>query len=238
MAHEHGSPADVQSRREEWLRKTRMDWYRVMRPLGRWVPWDLAGHVELDDAEVEDYFRPAARLDWRHLQNCRVVPDRIELLRTCLPKHGVVAEVGVARGAFTELVLDLSQPAELHLIDKTFDKLRREHFASTIARGTVRLHESDSAEALRRFADRYFDWIYIDADHSLAGVKRDLDEAKKKVKRDGVLVLNDYTFWSHREFMAYGVVQAVHELCLAEDWEVRYLALHPEMYNDVVLRKL
>jgi hypothetical protein len=25
---------------------------------------------------------------------------------------------------------------------------------------------------------------------------------------------------------------------LAEDWELLYLALHPEMYGDVVLRKI
>jgi hypothetical protein len=35
-----------------------------------------------------------------------------------------------------------------------------------------------------------------------------------------------------------GVVQAVKEFCLAEDWELLYLALHPEMYGDVVLRKV
>jgi hypothetical protein len=58
------------------------------------------------------------------------------------------------------------------------------------------------------------------------------------VKRDGLLVFNDYTFWSHREFMSYGVVQAVNELALGDDWELRYFALEPEMYCDVVLQKL
>jgi hypothetical protein len=31
---------------------------------------------------------------------------------------------------------------------------------------------------------------------------------------------------------------AVDEFCLAEGWELLYLALHPEMNGDVVLRKI
>jgi hypothetical protein len=38
--------------------------------------------------------------------------------------------------------------------------------------------------------------------------------------------------------MSYGVVQSVNELALTEEWEFVYLALHPEMACDVVLRKL
>jgi Methyltransferase domain len=237
-ANEPTQPSDLQTHREEWLRQTRRDWYRVMRPFGSWVPWDLAEQLALDDREVEDYFRPAPRLNWQHIRRCRIVPDRLELLKTCLPKHGIVAELGTDHGDFAEMIRTWSRPTELHIIDITLAKFRREAFAAAIEQGTVRLHESDSVEALRRFADRYFDWIYIDADHSYTGVKRDIEEAKRKVKRDGLLVFNDYIFWSHREFMACGVVRAVNELCLAEGWELLYLALHPEMYGDVVLRKL
>jgi hypothetical protein len=230
-------PDEVHARREEWLRATRVQWYRFMHPLGSWLPWDIADEITLDDTEVPDYFRPAPTLRFRHVQHCKVVPDRAELLRTCLPKRGIVAEVGTDKGDFALMILRLSSPAELHIIDKTFGSFRRDVFASGIERGTVQLHEADSVAALRRFPDGHFDWIYIDGDHSYEGVRRDIDEAKKKVKPGGMLVLNDYTFWSHREFMAYGVVQAVNEFCLAEDWELLYLALHPEMHLDVVLRR-
>jgi hypothetical protein len=237
MNNARNQPPDIRKQREEWLTKTRREWYTVMRPLGTWVPWDLAD-LELDDSEVEDYFRPAPKLGSKHLQNCSVVPDRIELLNSCLPRHGIVAELGTDHGKFAEMILNISSPTELHIIDITLAKFRRHVFASAINQGTVRLHEADSVETLRRFSDGYFDWIYIDANHSYEGVRRDIDEAKKKVKREGLLVFNDYTFWSHREFMCYGVVQAVNEFALAEDWEVLYLALEPEMYCDVVLRKL
>jgi len=236
MPDEPGQPGDSQRYREEWLSKTRREWYAVMRPLGTWVPWDLTDLV-LDGRDVPDYFRSAPGLNWSHLRDCRVVPDRVELVKVCLPKGGVVAEVGTANGTFAETILEFSAPTELHVIDISLAKLRRDVFAPAIQAGIVRLHESDSVEALQRFPDGYFDWIYIDANHSYDGVKRDIDEAKRAVKRDGLLVFNDYSFWSHREFMAYGVVQAVNELCLSDNWDLLYLALHPEMYCDVVLRR-
>jgi hypothetical protein len=236
MSDAQNEPRDTRKEREDWLRETRRQWYTVIRPLGAWVPWDLADLV-LDDTKVEDYFRPAPTLSLRHLQNCRVVPDRRELLRSCLPQRAVVAEVGTGQGEFAKAIVKVSSPTKLHVIDVTLAKFPSDVLASEIRQGTVCLHEADSVQALRQFADAYFDWIYIDADHSYDGVKRDIDEAKKKVKRDGLLVFNDYIFWSHREFMGYGVVQAVNEFALADDWELLYLALEPEMYCDVVLRR-
>ena len=238
MTHKQSRQADRQEYREEWLSRTRKEWYRVMRPLGSWVPWDLADQLELEEIEVKDYFHSAPRLEWKHVRNCRLVPDRVDLLRTCLPMRGVVAEVGTDHGDFAQMILKYSSPSELHIIDITLANFRRGAFASAMDQGTVRLYESDSVDAMRRFPDGYFDWIYIDANHSYDAVKRDIDEAKSKIKEQGLLVFNDYIFWSHREFMPYGVVQAVNEFCLAEDWELLYLALHPEMYGDVVLRRI
>jgi hypothetical protein len=147
----------------------------------------------------------------------------------------MVAELGTDHGDFAEMIRTWGRPTERHLIDITLATFRREAFASAIDHGTVRWHESDAVEALRRRADGYCDWIYSAADHSYTGVTRDIEEAKRKVKRDGLRVCNEFIFWSHRECMACGVVRAVNELCLAEGWELRYLALHPEMSGDVVL---
>jgi hypothetical protein len=116
---EQNQPADLQKHREEWLSQTQRESYRVMRPLESWVPWALADQLELNDMEVEDYFRPAPRLDGRHVRNCRVVPDRVDLLKTCLPKHGIVAELGTDHGDFAEMILKFSSPKELHIIDIT-----------------------------------------------------------------------------------------------------------------------
>ena len=229
---------DITQQRESWLNKVRIEWYQIMRPLGSWVPWDLRETVVLEETEVEDYFTPAPMLKSRHVENCRVVEDRLALLSRCLPTKSICCEVGTDRGDFARQILQRTEPKELHLIDITLRNLQTKFLEASLADGVIQLHEDDSVRALIRFPDRYFDWIYIDGNHSYEGVKRDISVAKYKVKPDGLLVFNDYTFWSHRELMAYGVMQAVNEFCLEESWEIITLALSPEAVNDVVLRKI
>ena len=53
----------------------------------------------------------------------------------------------------------------------------------------------------------------------------------------GMLAFNDYTFWSHRELMCYGVMQAVNEFCLKEFSGRSFVCLNSEVYYDVVLKK-
>ena len=60
----------------------------------------------------------------------------------------------------------------------------------------IEIHESDSVTALHAFPDKYFDWIFIDGDHSYGGVRRDTDIAKVKIKPGGLLVFDDYIFKS------------------------------------------
>ena len=114
----------------------------------------------------------------------------------------------------------------------------QQRFAAQIESGSVVLHEERSARALRKLSDRYLDFVYIDADHSYEGVKKDITVAKRKIRDDGYLIFNDYTYWSPAECMRYGVMQAVNELCLDEGWEFVFLALDPYMYCDVVIRRM
>jgi predicted O-methyltransferase YrrM len=181
---------------------------------------------------------PAPELEPRHLDGCRVLTDRDTMIREHLPKHAVVAEVGVDEGFNAHTILEGSKPRELHLIDRTFSRLRKDNvFKREFGDCRVRLHENDSVPALGTFPDEYFDWIYIDGDHSYWGVTRDIEAAQRKVKPGGLLVFNDYICFSHEELLRYGVVQAVNELCIAEGWTFRYLVLERTMYCDVALAR-
>ena len=208
--------------------------------MGAWVPWELRDHVQLDENEDDPGFwgegllAPAPQLGPEHLQRCVVVPDRTFLLEQ-LPKGGVVAEVGTLHGEFAREILRRVLPRELHVIDHEIDPRVREmadEFSS------VRVHHRDSVEALESFPDGYFDWIYIDAQHSYEGVKRDVGAARRKVTPEGLLVFNDYTMWSYAEMEPYGVVAAVNELCVEDGWELVYLALPSHMYCDVAVRRM
>src|SRR5262245_14311598 len=107
------SPSALNQQREQWLTKMRAEWYRVMRPLGNWVPWDLRDQVVLNDDETEDYFSPHPNLEDIHLQNCRVVPDRLKLLMNCLPTDSICCEIGTDTGRFAKKIIELSNPREL-----------------------------------------------------------------------------------------------------------------------------
>ena len=189
-------------------------------------------------AKWADLFTVQPMLEARHVEACRVLPSRDVMIRQHLPKRAVVAEVGVSFGDNARTILQGTDPRELHLIDQDLSRLKPHLVEPSLQHGTVRLHEQDSAAALASFPDEHFDWIYIDGDHSFEGVSRDIEQAKKKIKREGLLIFNDYIFFSHRELAAYGVVHAVNELCLAEGWGLRYFAFQGEMYCDVAVARL
>lgn len=228
--------------RERWFTKLRADWFRVMRPLGSWVPWELRDHVQLEETDTatfwgEGLIQQAPQLLEEHLRDCIVVPDRTALLE-CLPKGGIVAEVGTLHGEFSREILRIIEPQELHLIDHEIQPRVREMAEDPSLRTRLRVHQADSVEALESFPDRYFDWIYVDAQHRFPGVKRDIEAARRKVKPDGLLVFNDYIIWSYVEMEPYGVVAAVNELCIEDNWKLVYLALPSHMYCDVALRRM
>lgn len=57
---------------------------------------------------------------------------------------------------------------------------------------SVRLYRQYSDEAAKNFPDEYFDLIYIDADHSYEGVKKDLEAWWPKVKKGRFFTGDDY----------------------------------------------
>lgn len=175
----------------------------------------------------------APLLEEVHLRNCQVITDRCSLLEH-LPKQAVVAEVGVAYGDFSQEILTRTQPKQLHLID--LEQRWGDRFADRA--GQVQIHLGDSGDMLAALPDGYFDWIYIDADHSYDMVKRDTEIAKQKIKPGGLLVFNDYTVYDAFQAIPYGVPKTVHELCREENWEMTHLALESNGFFDVVLRRM
>lgn len=206
----------------EEVERARRDYSRLL------LAYQAAGNRYLD---------VAPKLEARHIANCRMLPDRMRILEM-LPAHSIVAEVGVDQGLFSAEILKLTTPSALHLIDIDLDRLDRPNVQTAIDQGVVHLHEGDSASILGTFEDTSFDWIYIDGDHGYEGVRRDIEQAVKKVKPDGRLVFNDYTVWSPRSMMHCGVARAVNELCLEDGWELEWFCFQGLFYNDVVLRKL
>lgn len=188
--------------------------------------------------QARAFFQDVAppRLTEAHLANSRILPIREDILLH-LPRGGVCAEIGTQTGYFAKFIMARLAPAKLHIYDLDFTPFDYPAFEEAIRQGTLELHEGDSARLLAQAPDRHFDFIYIDGDHAYAGVKRDLEQAARKIKPDGWIVCNDYAIYSPLEQMKYGVYRAVNEFCLQHDFEIIYLALQKWGYHDVALRK-
>lgn len=173
----------------------------------------------------------------RHLENCRLLPNREAILQK-MKVGGIAAEIGILKGQFSKSILDICRPKKLHLVDLDLHRFAiSEKFKSEIDSGIVELHEGDSSLVIQKFPENYFDFVYIDANHSYWGAKKDIQAVQSKIKQNGFIIFNDYTLWSPCECIMYGVIPAVNEFCLEEDWEFVYFALEYFMYCDVALRR-
>ena len=171
------------------------------------------------------------------LTNCILLSDRSDIIKR-LPKHAVVAEIGTHSGEFAKRILEIAQPREFHIFDLSFEPFDRSFFDSEILSGRVILHEGDSSTEMSKLPDALFDWIYIDGDHSFEGVSRDIEQAKRLIRAEGALVFNDYTVYSPLELVQYGVMRAVNDLCLDDNFEIIMFALNVLGYHDVALQRV
>lgn len=62
----------------------------------------------------------------------------------------------------------------------------------------LRIIRMNSVKASHLFWDKFFDMVYIDADHSYEAAKRDITAWFPKVRKGGILAGHDYDPWSRK----------------------------------------
>ncbi len=151
-------------------------------------------------------------------------PNRRELRRKMLdevmPKGARCAEIGVWQGDFSAEILNITKPRELVLIDpwdllavKTEEHTHAQHADALKMRakydqimGTIGrlpnciVRKGFSAQVLETYPDGYFDWVYIDGNHTYEFVLEDIMVAARKV-RSGGLIAGDDLFWKRDDRM-------------------------------------
>ena len=197
-----------------------------------------------DRAEREAQI-PRVPLSEEHIRNCELVLDRRVLLSR-LPRRAIVAEIGVDRGDFSQRILETAQPRRLHLIDPwgtdrfhsgLVDEVTR-RFQSSIDCGAVQIHRERSTEAAADFPENYFDWIYLDTDHSYETTRDELWAYVPKMKADGIIAGHDYAMGNWVRSYRYGVIEAVHEFCVEAGWELVHLTLEPIELQSFAIRRV
>lgn len=158
--------------------------------------------------------------------------NRIEHLRKLVEFGSVCAEIGVYKGDFAAQIIDVIQPAEIHLIDPWrheptygsdcwYGSLSSQEEMDSIYQGvlkrfpTAAIHRLRSEEAAGLFSDRYFDWVYIDGNHLYEFVKKDLELYSWKVKK--MIIGDDYTLAG---WWVDGVKKAVDDFVAESGWSL------------------
>lgn len=175
----------------------------------------------IGDIENVRYWRVAiaGNFDPEEITGAGLIVSRFarQHLLESLPKGRVWAEVGVWKGSFSQRILTVCEPSELHLIDPwrfmpqypvrqyggaaadsqaTMNHIYRWVIRRFSHSPAVTVHRQTSAEACENFPDGYFDYVYIDGDHSYEFVLQDLRLWAPKVRCGGALLGDDYR-WNH-----------------------------------------
>ena len=174
-----------------------------------------------------------------------------------LPQGGVGAEIGVAEGDFSQVLIEATRPRRLHLIDpwlhqddavyatdpnnvpaaeadRRHDAVR-DRFAPAVAAGQVAIHRAYSHDVVGDFADGSLDWIYIDGAHHFDAVAADLRLYAPKVKPGGLILGYDYAANPGAKAMNFGVVEAVNRF--VAEGRAEFLMLTREDFPTYVLAK-
>ena len=140
----------------------------------------------------------------------------------------IICEIGVQTGGNLFHMVKSSNVDEAYGIDiwKNTDKksqndiglsdVQMEDMYSQVVKvskeiGNIQIIRDFSLIAAKQFNDEYFDFVYIDADHSYEGCRDDIYCWWNKVKRGGILAGDDYVNAISSENVKFGVIDAVNE---------------------------
>lgn len=154
-----------------------------------------------------------------------------------IPKKTIGVEVGVFKGSFADEMLSVIDPIELYLIDPWLGKIHSGDKDGKIyefiddgdlfyKNELLPKYEKDirvklikkTSGVLKEFDEGYFDWAYVDGNHSYLGVTHDLELLKRKVKPNGIIMGHDYKIPKY-----YSVVKAVNDFCKKYSLIIEYL---------------
>ena len=144
--------------------------------------------------------------------------------------HGYGVEIGVKQGEFSKHLLEHWRCMKLYLVDPwetqdsaVYDETHHDHSTDFLTclnnikpyDGKYEIVRDYSHNAYKEFKDEYFDFIYIDANHSYDAVKEDLEKWYPKLKQGGLIAGDDYTHTAEEPNLfngyTFGVKKAVDE---------------------------
>jgi hypothetical protein len=145
------------------------------------------------------------------------------LLISKVPANAIMCEVGTWRGNFAAEMLEWAKPSELHLIDPwnfnlpgekkffipntrmcpnqdAFDAMYAKVVDRFKDKPEVIIHRAKSQDIASTFPDGYFDFVYIDGDHSYEQTLLDFELFWPKVSIGGIISSDDESWGEEYKF--------------------------------------
>jgi predicted O-methyltransferase YrrM len=160
-----------------------------------------------------------------------------ELAQHFKPRRGL--EIGVRFGKSALATLLGSPNMALVGIDPNPEYPVEEFLVRTVADRFEFVNEA-SPEALERFEDESFDWVYIDGLHDYRGVLIDFWAAWPLLKKGGVMVFDDYDDTLGYDTGVKQMLEDYAEVITGKPFEYKTMTdfgCHPSPHADAVLIK-
>lgn len=187
---------------------------------------------------------PKLELSSIHLTGAELVESRCAMLEK-LPKGLRVCEIGVAEGQFSAEIWSRLTPSQLTLVDlwegerySPGYELVNNIFNEQILNGSVIVCKSTSVDFLKTTKDYSFDFIYIDTDHTYETTIQELRLADRAISPGGFIAGHDYTMGNPVAPVVYGVIQAVNQFCVENNYRFKYLTAESGGWNSFCLVKI
>ena len=188
---------------------------------------------------------PKYKLQQENVSGGIIALDRNDLISR-LPKGGTVAEIGVDEGDFTSKILEISDPEKLYLVDLWGSERYHDgkasqvynKFKNLISQEKVEVIRSSSVAAAESFSNSLFDWIYLDTDHSYSLTIEELYAYAPKIKDNGLILGHDYTMGNWGKSYKYGVIEAIAEFCLKENWKISCITADFSESNSFAITRI
>ena len=189
------------------------------------------------------------------VENCKVYTSRYRMT-SLVPQHSRFLEVGVAAGDFSHAFAINNNPISITLVDRfdnddymvlgednqhtpRFDKDTNLDFVKTrFSEYNVQLFKGNSEDILPSLQDKFFDFIYLDADSRIEAFTKDFSEAVRVCSDTGIIGINDYAMIDYVHNQPFGTVFVVNEFLLENpNWEIIGFCIENTMFCDVYLRR-
>jgi predicted O-methyltransferase YrrM len=172
------------------------------------------------------------------LNNAKIFSDRFDVL-PIIPDSGKYLELGVGGGDYTKHLLDNKNFDRSDLMDFYNEPCARyQRWTAENHEKNIKTIKGNIKETILNLEDKY-NYIYIDAEHDYDSVYFYLEQASRLLADEGVIGINDYTFWGWFEQEEYTCVEAVNQfLNNNKDWQVLALSLGYCNYSDIYISRV